>query len=239
MKITKRQDTFLAPEIAFYIISHVFISSIFFLMKNILLCLLCASILASCTIGSDKKTSNETNTGATEPQYKADLQTASSKIKDTPEFAECMAPSVKMCISSVGMQLAQKAKSTDFCSELNTPEEQDGCRFSVVISMASEKNDATICNTLSGNYIGQCTDAIYRTQAVTAKDISLCDKLGANGSGTGENMMMSGKKDECIMSVLMASPETKSEDCEKIHEKSFQDMCKSSIQSHEEVSIRK
>lgn len=212
-------------------------------MKNILLCLFCISVLASCTIGSDDKAPavTDTPTVTAEPQYKADLQTASSKIKDTPEFAECMAPSVNMCISSVGMQLAQKAKSTEFCTELSTPEQQEGCRFAVIMADASEKNDATVCNTLSGNYIGQCTEAIYRTQAVAAKDISLCNKLEikTSGSGAWENAMMSGKKDECILSVLMSSPETKSEDCEKIQEKSFQDMCKSSIQRHGDIGIQR
>lgn len=207
-------------------------------MKNILLCLFCVSVLASCTISSKtpEVTSSWTPVNA---QYKADLDTASNKIKDTQDFADCMAPSVNMCINSVGMQLAQKAKSTEFCKELSSPEQQEGCRFTVIMSLASENNDPTACNSLSWTYIIQCTEAIYRSQAFVAKDIRLCEKLEVRTDkdiNPGDITMLDGthsKKDDCIFNILISDQNSTIKDCEKIQEQSSRDMCISQIKNRE------
>ncbi|MDD2694199.1 MAG: hypothetical protein PHY14_04720 [Candidatus Gracilibacteria bacterium] len=206
-------------------------------MKTLLIGLSCLFVLASCTIGSTTLgTSSGTPVNA---QYKTDLDTASHKIKDTQEFADCMAPSVNMCVNSVGMQLAQTAKSVEFCSELSTADQQEGCRFAIVMSLANEKNDPAVCDTLSGNYKEQCVESVYRSQAINTKDISLCEKIGVTASGevnSGDMMMpgmMSNKKDECVLSVLMSDQATTIADCQKIQDAPLQDMCKSNLQSRE------
>lgn len=130
-----------------------------------------------------------------------------------------------MCINSVGAQLAQKAKSVTICDELPGLEQQNGCRFAVVMSEAQEQNNPNLCDTLSDEYRNTCKNEAYRTQAIMSKDIILCDRLQEDSaSGT----VSWNKKDQCILSVLLLDESTRPESCERINDPSLREMCSES-----------
>lgn len=145
-------------------------------MQKLLIGVTSIFLLISCAT-SGSRTEQNGNISGMKNDYQAEIQTTSIKIKATKEFADCMQPAVSMCVNSIGMQLAQKAKSTEFCNELSGKDQQDGCQFAVTMAIASERNDPSLCATLSGTYFSQCTETMYRSQAVNMKDVSLCDKL--------------------------------------------------------------
>lgn len=181
-------------------------------------------ILASCSEASENlsPSSDSTNTN----HYQANIDTASSKIKNTKEFASCMEPAVNSCITTIGMQLAQKSKDISFCNELPGKDQQEGCRFAIIVWDASGKWDASLCNSLSENYQTQCLKAVYRSLAITTKDISFCNKLqDANGETTNKNQ----EYDQCVLSVVTSNSNASEKDCDIIANKGIKDICLNSM----------
>lgn len=100
-------------------------------MKKIVFILLGLILLSSCGMtstsekGANTPSSNpNTPGGVSTTTYIQDIESTSSKIKDTDEFKGCMKQQAAMCIQSTGMQIAQKMKDTAFCKELSTPEQK-------------------------------------------------------------------------------------------------------------------
>lgn len=198
-------------------------------MKKLLLLSSMILILASCSIGSDKTVTPTQNTPGNK-DFQASIDTASSKIKNTEEFQSCMAPAVNSCISSVGMQLAQKSKDASFCAELPQKEQQEGCKFALVVGDASEKGDVSACNGLSGTYQQQCTKAIYRSLAMKNKDISYCGKM-QEGSVSGEVNMAEQEYDQCVLSIVMSKENATATDCNVLKSKNMRNVCENTVKN--------
>jgi hypothetical protein len=163
------------------------------------------------------------------PDYKETLSSTSEKIKSSEEFGTCMQQNVNMCIQSAGMQLAQKSKSVEFCKELPTPELQSSCKYGIIMMNATEKWDVTLCSELDGVYKIQCASQIYRSQAMSTKDVSICTKIGTQNekSGTGiigPNIGMD-EVDQCILSVIMSDIASTEKSCEKLTSDSTKNIC--------------
>jgi hypothetical protein len=152
-------------------------------------------------------TKNIASTNSIVTTYIADLDAVSSKIKDSEEFRGCMKQNTNMCIQSAGMQLAQKAKDPTFCKELLTSDQRSSCEFAVIMITATEKNNDTICDTITDlSYQKQCKVQVYRQQAISNKDIKLCDKVEAVMKPTGTGILLDTgmQKDQCIMQYIMS-----------------------------------
>lgn len=112
--------------------------------------------LGACTLGKDVPVNPPTNTPAPQQQntvsYTQTLQKASSKIKDTKEFEDCMQPSVNMCITKVGNDLARAKKSPEFCSEMPDQNNKDACVYGVIVSQISPSSELSVCDGLSDVY---------------------------------------------------------------------------------------
>lgn len=104
-------------------------------MKYSLLLILSLTVLSSCSWSEimKKDAPEATLTGQQVVSYEAELDSISEKIKKTPEFGTCLSQNINMCSQSVGMELAQKEKSTEFCKELKGQEEQNSCAFAVTL----------------------------------------------------------------------------------------------------------
>lgn len=146
-----------------------------------------------------------------------------------------MKPAVDSCIGTVGMQLARGSKSIELCDELPRAEQQEGCRFAIVMSAASEKGDVSLCSSLTGSYQSQCTQSIYKSLAVQAKDVSLCEKIEVSANNTTDRPMMADEatrdRDQCILSVVMSRDDAAAGDCDKITSKSVQNICITSLKN--------
>jgi hypothetical protein len=155
--------------------------------------------------------------------YKETLSSTSEKIKSSEEFGTCMQQNVNMCIQTAGMQLAQKSKSVEFCKELPTPELQSSCKYGIIMMNATEKWDVALCNELDGVYKTQCASQIYRSQAMSTKDTSLCAKIG----NSDEKWVNNGpdEVDQCIFSVIMSDPASTEKSCEKLTTDNTKNIC--------------
>ncbi len=211
-------------------------------MKKLLILLSFLFVLTACTSDpmDNKKTINTPGKSSSEntTTYKQDIESTSSKIRDTEEFQGCMKQQATMCIQTTGMQIAQKSKDATFCKELSNPEQRSSCEFAIIMVNAQEKNDITLCNTLTNNtYIKQCKAQIYRQDALTKRDISLCDKMDTleEKTNTGANISLAinstSQKDQCITQVIMSSPEKGEDDCSKITDPRSLNMCKMMVKN--------
>ena len=141
-------------------------------MKKLIILLLSCLILWSCSFPLQKDTSSIWNEGTgmtnipVKDSYKGSLETASDKIKNTPDFNNCMQTSINMCVQSVWMQMAQKNKDVELCKKIDELENQgtgstnqdqmmpmmgwaDQCIFSVVMSDTGSREED--CNKISNN----------------------------------------------------------------------------------------
>lgn len=196
-------------------------------MKKILLSLSLAIILSSCTLWWTTEVETTVSTGATNGTYEKDLREVSGKIKSSEEFKNCMDMNVPMCIQTAGMQLAQKERSTEVCNELPTADQKSSCIYAITIIAAQEKNDASLCNTLTWDYAAQCTINVVKSEAVAKKDPKICEKIPES---TGENIG-STPRDDCMLNAIVSDESNKSESCSAIKSSQVQEMCKAMISS--------
>ncbi len=199
-------------------------------MKKLLLISSMVLILTSCSL-TNKESGPVPQDGKPNKDYQASIDNASSKIKNTAEFADCMAPAVNSCVSSVGMRLAQEKKDPSMCSELPQKEQQEGCVFALVVREASEKGDVTACNKLSGNYQKQCSKSIYRTIAIQKKDITLCEKIASSGVSGEANPMIEQEYDQCVLNIIMTKDDASEKDCLSIKNDNMKNMCANTIKN--------
>ncbi len=214
-------------------------------MKKVIVLALSCLILGSCTFGLSEKSPSAQDewTGAiakswsSQKDYKSSLDTASSKIKNTQEFGNCMETSVNMCIQSVWMQLAQKNKDVTLCNELPNVDQKESCKFGIVMTDAIEKQNPELCKTLSATYAKQCSIEIYRNQALKNKDTELCKKINdIENQGTGsinqnQTAPIMGWADQCVFTIIMSDTGSTEKDCTKINNDPMQEMCKTSIKN--------
>ncbi len=206
-------------------------------MKKILILLSFLLVLSSCTSDPVENTKNnniptKSSSGNT-TTYKQDIDSTSSKIRDTNEFQSCMKQQATMCIQTTGMQIAQKTKDATFCKELSNADQRSSCEFAITMINAQEKNDINLCDNLrNSTYIKQCKGQLYRQDAIAKHDISLCEKMDtlqeATNTGTNTPLMMNPtmQKDQCISQVIMNSPGKTEDDCDKITDTGSVNMCK-------------
>ena len=218
-------------------------------MKKLIILLLSCLILWSCSFPLQKDTSSIWNEGTgmtnipVKDSYKGSLETASDKIKNTPDFNNCMQTSINMCVQSVWMQMAQKNKDVTLCNELPNIDQKESCKFGIVMTDAVEKQNPELCKTLSTTYAKQCAVEIYRSQAQKNKDVELCKKIdelenqGTGSTNQAQMMPMMGWADQCIFSVVMSDTGSREEDCNKISNNSMKEMCKTSIKNRPKMMI--
>lgn len=205
--------------------------------KVVLLSLLL--ILASCS-KSTEQTSVVMNTNTTLPttsanvsqeKYSDTIEKVSTKIKDTNEWNSCMNTSVNMCVQSTAMQIAQKNRSTDFCNELANDDQKESCKFAITMTDAQEKWDATLCESLAENFKTQCSNQVYRMQAIAKKDVEICENIPEQKVSSGSQIIPTGfnERGQCIMNIIMSDVDSKESDCKKIGDKSLESMCATTI----------
>jgi hypothetical protein len=142
--------------------------------------------------------------------YKQDIENFSEKIKNSEEFNGCMKQHATMCIQSVGMEMAQKAKDVNFCKELSGKDQQLSCEFAIAMITAQEQNNDKVCDTLTDEYYArQCKIQLYKQDATNKKDINVCNKIDVllqNGSGSRDTGT---EKDQCILQYVMSVESSK------------------------------
>ena len=221
------------------------LSFYFSTMRAFLLLVSIVFVLASCTMGkTSTPTSQNTSTspsGQAAPavSYTEDLKNASSKIKNTSEFENCMKPSVNMCLNQVGNELARTQKSPAICDELMDQSSKDSCKFGVVMMQATESKDIKTCDTLNSTYKRECRLAILRNQAVEKKSLKSCDEMSiefASVSGSLDKNMQTMQIDQCKLNVLQSNSEFSAEDCMAITDKSMLSMCESIIKNRPQIN---
>lgn len=215
-------------------------------MRSFLLILCMTSLLASCTLGKTSTVTPSQNVpatpsgqGAPAVSYTEDLKNASSKIKNTAEFENCMKPSVNMCLNQVGNELARTQKSPAICDELIDQSSKDSCKFGVIMMQATESKDIKTCDSLGTTYKHECRLALLRSQAVDKKSLKSCDDLSlefASASGGIDTNMQTMQIDQCKLNVLQSSPEFTAEDCATITDKSMFSMCESIVKNRPQMN---
>jgi hypothetical protein len=181
--------------------------------------------------GEMPSSQTQTGTVAEASDYEKELDSVSSKIKSSEEFNKCLSQNIAMCSQSVGMELAQKQKSAEFCRELKGTEQQNSCAFAVTIINATEKKDIKLCDTLSGTYVGRCKVELYRADALEKKDIKLCENIKTLVSGEIDTQNRDDANTQCIMNVIMSNPASTANDCKAIANSQMQEMCAVSIKT--------
>ncbi len=181
-------------------------------------------LISSCTLGSwdTNMTSTDSTSGS---KYEIELKQASSKIKDSEEFKSCMDMNVPMCVQSAWMQLAQKEKSTEFCKELTTPDQQAACVFTITVVNAEEKWDKAACGVLTGDYLTQCEKSIIKSQAIKMKKPELCKDITTRQEGIDNS------QDECMLSAIISNTEANPNTCTQIADESIRKMCTDMVTS--------
>lgn len=202
-------------------------------MKLILSLFIATLILSGCTFGQGKI---EDSTGDSIWQktetlsIEDDLANTSKKIKDEPEFQNCLKQQVNTCRQSAGIQIAQKLKDPTFCRELPSIEQQSSCEFAVTMINIQEKNNITLCDILSNEtYKEQCKAQFYKQNAILEKDITLCDKIDSTIQKSNSGWITqqeSTQKDQCVLQFIINIPTAKEIDCERILDESSYKMCK-------------
>lgn len=205
-------------------------------MKLIFSLFISILILSGCTFGQGKvgNSNGDDIWKKTETlSIEEDLANTSKKIKDEPEFQNCMKQQVNVCRQSVGIQIAQKLKDPLFCKELASIEQQSSCEFAVTIINVQEKNDITLCDILTNEtYKEQCKAQVYKQNAILKNDITLCDKIDSTiqkSNSIWTTQQESVQKDQCIIQFVTNIPTAKEIDCERILNESTYWMCKMMI----------
>ena len=199
-------------------------------MRFLILLLVSSFALTGCMSPKD---SSPTQTGpeAAAPSYTEAIESASSKIKNTPEFEACMKPNVDMCINMVGNQLAQAQKSIEFCDELTRPESKEACKYGIVITQSAEQKNISLCDTLSETYKKECRMSYLSQAAAISGDITQCDALKSEMMvASGEIAPPFDRADQCKADIIMRKDDAKISDCDALASP-MKDMCINMIES--------
>lgn len=192
--------------------------------------ILCISIIGSCSMNwnEDSKIAG-TSSGEIITSYTDEIASTSEKITDSNEFKNCMKQNTNMCIQQAGSELAQKLRDPAFCRELKWQDQQDGCIFAITMMDAQAKWDEKVCDNLTNKiYLNQCKIAIYQQNAVSKKDINICnqidllEKIPNIPNNNDANIV----KDQCIVQFVLNTTSTKPIDCERIQDSTTLEMCK-------------
>ncbi len=165
--------------------------------------------------------------------YVETLEKASSKIKDTKEFEDCMKPNINMCVSQVGNALARAQKSVTFCEELPDSSGRDACKYGVISIQAMESADIKICDTLVDTYKRECRISIMQSDAVTTSNLKKCDLLASEypKSMTPGDTQSQDRIDGCKMSIITQKNPVNEDDCDEIKSVPMKNMCQSLAKS--------
>ena len=112
------------------------------MMKLILSLFITTLILSGCTFGQGKiggPTRDDIWQKTETLSIEEDLANTSKKIKDEPEFQNCIKQQVNVCRQSAGIQIAQKLKDPIFCKELSSIEQQTARNEALRTSLADLK----------------------------------------------------------------------------------------------------
>lgn len=189
----------------------------------------------------DQGGNNATQTGwrtISNTTFKQDIDNASSKIRNSEEFQDCMKKQANMCIQTTGMQIAQKNKDSAFCKELPNADEQLSCEFAITMINAQEANNEKLCDTLkTPTYLKQCKVHVYKQNAIAKNDISLCEKIATviNTTDTEFTSEASMQKDQCILQFISSNASAKESDCKKLSNIASEDMCKTILKSKTQI----
>lgn len=135
--------------------------------------------------------------------YTETLKTTSDKIKESPEFTECMNMNVNMCVNRAATQIAQNTQSLEFCDELGSEDQIQSCKFGITLNLSRSKKDINICNEVNGEYKTRCIMEFHKASAIDARDTKLCGKL-LTVSGEGIDMERVNRDvDQCMTSIIM------------------------------------
>lgn len=201
-------------------------------MRIFLLILSVSLVLTSCSSKSSSPTQWEKT--VVKWNYNDVLENTSTKIKNTPEFEECMRPSVNMCVNQVGNQLARSQKSIDFCDEMMQWSGRDGCKFGVIMSQVAESKDIKQCDTLADTYKKECRISILLAQAVSANDLKKCDLIDAETAESGSTDRSNSRADQCRADLIMRKQWAKPADCDILKNGVSKDMCKAIVENRNE-----
>ncbi len=146
-----------------------------------------------------------------------------------------MRPSVNMCISQVGNQLARTQKSTVFCDEMVEGEARDGCKYGVIMSQTSDTKDIKQCDSLNPTYKKECRISILLDLAIKSNDIKQCDLIDSESSTlSGGTNLPAGRGDQCRTDFIMRKPDSQITDCEVLKNGLSKDMCKAILKNRTE-----
>ncbi len=167
--------------------------------------------------------------------YTEVLEKTSSKIKNTKEFEQCMQPSVNMCVSQVGNQLARSEKSVAFCDEMTEGEGRDGCKYGVIMLQVSQTKDIKQCDQLNATYKKECRINIFLEAAVSSNDIKQCDLIDSEESTSSWSTTRVGDRTEqCRADLIMRKQGAQAEDCDILKNGTSKDMCKAIVKNRSE-----
>jgi hypothetical protein len=187
-------------------------------MKHLFLVLTPLLFITSCTT---KNTESVSVSGAVMPNYVTTLTEASSKIKDTKQFEDCMSPSVSMCVNQVANTIAREQNSTEICKEIPEKEAQDACAFGVVMAQAAEKKDIGMCDALDGIFKRDCRISMITQEASRSRDIKKCDAISTEiGAGT-----IDGRADQCRISLIMQDVTLTEKACDSLENQDQRSVC--------------
>lgn len=137
-----------------------------------------------------------------------------------------MLPSVNMCISQVGNQLARTQKSVAFCDEMPEASSKDACKYGVIISQVTEMKNIDLCNSLSETYKRECRIGYFMSEAITLENTEKCNAI------SNETLSQSGvvdtqidRAEQCRSNVIMRKTDAKITDCDVLKEGQSKDMC--------------
>lgn len=204
-------------------------------MRILTFFILSSIVLSGCTMG---KSSSPTTDGTQTPttSYTETIATASSKIKNTPEFEQCMKPNVDMCINMVGNQLAQAQKSTDFCEELTQAESKESCKYGVIMAQTLDQNNVALCDTLNDVYKRECRIAYLANDATNSGDVAKCDALKNEiVVVSGESPVPFDRTEQCKADIIMRKTDAKASDCQ-ILSSPMKEMCVNMVESRADIT---
>lgn len=162
-------------------------------MRKVVLIIGLTFLLSGCTFFWEKDTTAPVVT------YETVLSDASKKIKDTPEFEECMRPQAEMCVSQVWNKLAQQNNDITFCRELPASEKEN-CEYIIILLGASKSKNIDDCNWLSWSKRDDCRGLIVRSLMQSTWDVKKCDLFYWEiVSGETAPRSLVEKHDQCII----------------------------------------
>jgi hypothetical protein len=207
-------------------------------MKKLAILIFTTCIITSCSFWENSTTKNNekwnyVKTSVTGWDYTETLKTTSEKIKQSEEFNKCMDMNVNMCVNMAGSQIAQKTQSIEFCNELQSSDQQESCKFGIIINKSQSDKNISLCDELEDAYKSRCKNEYAKNEAIRLKDPKLCENL--RNAVSGEiNEQDTRNRDQCIMNITMQNPNRTYEDCKTIKDANLQKLCSINIKNIQE-----